>query len=127
MTALTLAVGAVLTVVGVAAYAGTGADSATALIPSAVGVLLLVAGFLSRSPRLHRHGIHAGLAVALLGLLGSLMNVFQLGDVLAGTAERPAAVVVSTVMAALLLAYLVVGVRSFVLARRRRPRDAVGS
>ena len=60
------------------------------------------------------------LVVALLGALGSLMNAARIGDVLAGTAERPVAVVVSTVMFVVLVAYLVAGVRSFVAARRAR-------
>ncbi|CAN5893984.1 hypothetical protein BH23ACT5_BH23ACT5_17580 [soil metagenome] len=46
------------------------------------------------------------------------MNVTDIGDVVAGTAERPAAVIVSTIMLVLLLAYLVAGVRSFIAARR---------
>ncbi|ROP34655.1 hypothetical protein [Pseudokineococcus lusitanus] len=120
MTTLTPVVGAALVVLGVLGYVLTGADSLTALIPAVVGVLMLAAAAVARSPRLHRHGIHAALLVALLGLLGSSMNVVRLPAVLTGTAERPAAVVVSTVMAVLLLVYLVAGVRSFAAARRRR-------
>lgn len=60
----------------------------------------------------------AALAIALLGALGSLTQVAKLGRVFAGTAERPAAVIVSTVMFQLLLYYLVMGVRSFRTARR---------
>jgi hypothetical protein len=40
--------------------------------------------------------------------------------VFAGTAERPAAVIVSTVMFLLLPSYLVMGVRSFRAARQAR-------
>ena len=47
-------------------------------------------------------------------------NVFGLGEVFAGTAERPAAVITSTIMFVLLLAYLIAGVRSFVKARAAR-------
>jgi hypothetical protein len=94
--------------------------SVTALIPSVVGVLLLVCAAAARKPAWHRHGIHAALVVALLGALGSLMNVARIGDVLAGTAERPAAVIVSTIMFVLLVGYLVMGARSFVAARRQR-------
>ncbi|MEJ5915592.1 hypothetical protein [Pseudokineococcus sp. 1T1Z-3] len=125
MTALTLLVGALLSTMGVVAYAATGAESLTALIPSVVGVLLVVAGLLARKASLHRHAVHGALVVALLGLLGSLMNVARVPDVVAGTAERPAAVVVSTLMAVVLLGYLVAGIQSFVRARRRRAAASV--
>ena len=120
MTRLTVVIGSVLVVLGVVAYAVTAAASVTALIPSFVGVLLLLCAAAARRPGWHRHGVHAALAVALLGALGTLMNVAQIGAVLAGTAARPAAVIVSTLMFVLLVGYIVVGVRSFVAARRAR-------
>jgi hypothetical protein len=48
------------------------------------------------------------------------MNVARIGEVFAGTAERLAAVVVSTLMFVVLVVYVVAGVRSFVAARRAR-------
>ena len=119
MTALTLLVGAVLTLAGIAGYALSGAASLTALIPSAVGVLLLLCGLLARNARMQRHAIHAGLLIALLGALGSLRNVAGIGEVFAGTAERPAAAILSTVMLVVLALYLGLGIGSFVQARRR--------
>ncbi|GEO97435.1 hypothetical protein [Kocuria turfanensis] len=124
MTALTLLVGAVLTLAGVAGYALSGAASLTALIPSAIGVLLLICGLLARNAKMHRHAIHAGLLIALLGVLGSLRNVAGIGEVLAGTAERPAAVILSTVMFLVLALYLALGIGSFIKARR--PKAAPG-
>lgn len=118
MTNLTMAIGAILTALGVIAYVATGATSVTALIPAFVGVLLLVCAALARKPALHRHSIHAALVIALLGAAGSLMNVVKIGELLAGTAERPSAVVVSTIMFVLLVLYIAMGVRSFVAARR---------
>jgi hypothetical protein len=118
MTRLTVVIGAVLVVLGVVVFAATGAASVTALIPSLVGVLLLLCALLARKPAWHRHGIHAALVVALLGALGTLMNVVRIGEVFAGTAERPAAVIESTLMFVLLVGYLVMGMRSFVAARR---------
>lgn len=118
MTTITLAVGAVLTVLGIAGYALSGAASLTALIPSLVGVLILACGVLARQEKLRKHATHAALAIALLGALGSLMNVVKIGQVFAGTAERPAAIIVSTIMFVVLVAYIGLGVRSFVAARR---------
>ena len=48
------------------------------------------------------------------------MNVVKLGDLFAGTAERPGAIITSTVMFVVLVAYLAAGVRSFVQARAKR-------
>jgi hypothetical protein len=62
--------------------------------------------------------------VALAGVAGTLMNVVKLGDVFAGTAERPVAVIVSTVTFVLLIAYIVLGVRSFIQARRWKQEAA---
>jgi hypothetical protein len=118
MTRLTVVIGAVLVVLGIVTYAVTAAASVTALIPSLVGVLLLLCAAVARKPAWHRHGIHAALVVALLGALGTLMNVVRIGEVFAGTAERPAAVIESTLMFVLLVGYLAMGVRSFVAARQ---------
>ncbi|GAB3617055.1 hypothetical protein GCM10027416_16120 [Okibacterium endophyticum] len=120
MTAATLIVGALLTIAGIIGYILTDAASFTALIPSLVGVLMLVCGFLARSEKLHRHAIHAALVVALLGALGSLMNVVRIGELFAGTAERPAAIILSVVMFVVLVVYIAMGVRSFISARRQR-------
>lgn len=120
MTRLTIVIGAVLVVLGVVAYVATAMVSVTALIPSLVGLLLLGCAAVARKPDWHKHGIHAALVVALLGALGTLMNVARLGEVFAGTAERPAAVIESTLMFVILVVYLVAGVRSFVAARRAR-------
>lgn len=118
MTAVTLIVGTILTLAGVVGYVASEAASFTALIPSIVGVLLLVCGLLARKENLRRHAIHAALVIALLGAIGSLMNVLRIGELFAGTAERPAAVILSTVMFLVLAVYLVLGVRSFIMARR---------
>jgi len=121
MLRLTFGIGGILTVLGVVAYVATAYVSPTALIPSVVGILLLVCGVIaSRSEGARKHAIHAALVVALLGALGSLMQVVKIGEVFAGTAERPAAVLVSTVMFLLLVLYIVLGVRSFVAARKAR-------
>lgn len=124
MTAWTMGTGGVLAVLGVATYLATDRSSLTALIPTGIGVLLIGCGVLARSDAMHRHAIHAALAVALLGALGSLMNVVRLPALIDGTAERPGAVIESTLMFAILAAYLVVGVRFFVAARRARRSSA---
>src|SRR5699024_8751364 len=82
----------------------------------------------ARHLRVDRHqaakiGVHIALVVALLGVIGTFSRVLQLGDLFAGTAEVPLAVISSTLTFILLIAYIVAGVRSFIAARRT-PKDA---
>lgn len=114
MAILTITIGAILTVMGIAAYVATGAVSITALIPSFVGVLLLMCAALGRRSALRRPSMYAALVIAVLGAAGTLMNVAELGDLFAGTAANPAAIIVSTIMFLVLVFYLVMGVRALV-------------
>lgn len=120
MSRLTTIIGALLVATGVVAYLVTSASSVTALIPAFVGGLILICAAIASRPRLHRHGIHAALVVALLGALGSLMNVAKIGQLFAGTAERPAAIITSLILFVVCAVYVVLGIRSFVAARRTR-------
>jgi len=118
MPLTTIILGAVLIVLGAVSYFASGMASWTALIPAILGAVLLVCGLIGlRSPKV---GIHIALVVALIGLVGTFMNVLQLGALFAGTAERPLAVIASTITFVLLIVYIVLGVRSFVAARRWR-------
>jgi hypothetical protein len=118
MPRLTVILGAVLIVLGVIGYIVTAFASWTALIPAILGALLVVFGLIGvKRPKI---GVHIALVVALAGIAGTLMNVLKIGEVFAGTAERPVAVVLSTVTFVLLVVYLVLGIRSFIAARRSR-------
>ena len=83
MTGLTFAVGGLLAATGVIAYVASDASSLTALIPAALGVLILLAAFISCAPKARRHALHAALAIALLGIAGTAMNVMKLGELFA--------------------------------------------
>lgn len=119
MSKLTLLVGAVLIATGLVAYVASSSASVTALIPSIVGLVLVVCGLVARDPSRRRVAVHAALAVAVLATVGSVMNVVQIGDLVRGDAERPGAVVASTVMFVVLALYVVAGVRSFRQARQQ--------
>jgi hypothetical protein len=117
MVRFTTALGVALVILGVGAYVLTSAASITALIPAFVGVPLLACAAVARSARRRRPALAVALAVALLGALGSAMNAIKIGEAIAGTAQRPSAVWVSTVMFVLLVGYLVVGVRAVLTSR----------
>jgi hypothetical protein len=109
-------VGALLVIVGVIAYAVT--TTPTALLPAVLGVALLVLGFVASRENLRPLAIHTALVLALLGLLGTLRNVGDIPDLLAGEADRPVAVMASLVTAVVCAVYVALGVRSFIAARR---------
>lgn len=120
MASTTIAIGAALIILGLAGYFLTGQASITALIPAAFGLVLALAGVLARDERKRKHAMHAAVLIALLGFLGSARGLIQIGDLIAGTAERPAAVIAQVIMAALTGIYVVLAVRSFIAARRAR-------
>lgn len=122
MPRITIGLGAILIALGAIAYIATAFASWTALIPAILGAVILVCGLIGL--RSQKVGVHIGLVVALLGVFGTAMNVLQLGEVVAGTAERPVAVIVSTITFILLIVYIILGVRSFIAARRRSASEA---
>lgn len=119
MVLLTRVTGVVLIVAGSVGYAATGGASLTALLPTVLGLPILGLGFWAGNEDKRRTAVHAALVVALLGFLGTLMNVAELPALLTGgDVARPSAVVVSSITALVCAIYLGVGVRSFVAARR---------
>ena len=120
MPAITLALGVALVILGLAGYFLTGAVSVTALIPAVFGLVIALAGLMARDEGKRKHAMHAAVVVALLGFLGSVRGVLQIGALFAGTAARPAAVVSQSIMAVLTLGYIVIAVRSFIQARANR-------
>lgn len=118
MPATTRAVGIILIIVGVVAFVAAGADSPTALIPAALGLVLLALGYVGNRENARRHAMHAAMLVALLGIAGTAMNLGDMPQLFNGEAERPLAIIASLVTAVVLLVYLVLGIRSFIAARQ---------
>ena len=119
MILVTRATGGLLIVIGVAGYVLTGAESVTALLPAILGLPVLGLGVWGGQESRRRTALHAALVLALLGFLGTLVNVIELPAVLTGgEVARPTAVVVSSITSLICLVYVVLGVRSFLAARR---------
>ncbi|MEM7217372.1 MAG: hypothetical protein AAF515_03335 [Pseudomonadota bacterium] len=115
MANTTLYTGLGLIVLGIISYLATGQTSITALIPAFFGIALGIAGLLARRENLRKHLLHVAAAVALLGIVGSLMRAGP--ALLAGDALR-VATAVQLIMGVVLLVYLVLCIRSFIAARR---------
>lgn len=105
---------------GLGGFFLTGAVHKTALIPVAIGAILLVLGLLGGKENLRMHVMHAALLIGLLALLGTVSSLGSLPAAFEGTAARPDAVFAKAATAILSVVYLSVGVRSFIAARRAR-------
>lgn len=104
---------------GIIVYLATGSKSVTALIPSFLGILLVISGVIALKPNLRKHAMHGA---AMLGLLGTLLPLGRAIPALArGKANISDLSIISMLlMAALSLIFLVLCVRSFIAARRAR-------
>lgn len=121
MARVTIGFGAALVVLGIIGFVGSGADSVTALIPSFFGVVFVVLGVVGRAEERRALTMHIAAVLALVGIAGSVTGLIDLPDLLAGDdLDRPWAVAVQSIMAVVLVVYLVLAVRSFIAARRAR-------
>jgi hypothetical protein len=124
MPTVTTLVGALLTLLGLGGYAGSGQASKTALIPAGFGVALVALGLAGRAEGLRPHAMHGAAAIGLLGVLGSACGLPAALRLARGEqVARPAAAAAQAAMFALCLSYVGVSVRSFIAARRARRRE----
>lgn len=124
MSRTTVITGSVLVLIGLGAWVFTSFASWTALIPAIIGIVLVALGALAAKTGNHKLYIHIALLVALLGIGGTVPNTLKLGEVVAGSAERPAAIIASALTLVALVVYIVLGVRSFIQARRWKQSEA---
>ena len=117
MVSVTRVVGFLLILLGVVGYIATGGASITALIPAFFGAVFLVLALVARSPEARKHAMHAAVALGLVGLIGTVPRI--LPAVNSGDITRPA-VMAQIAMATILVVYVLLGVKSFIDARRAR-------
>lgn len=125
MARLTITFGLVLVLLGIGAYAWamTGEQaSVTALIPAFFGIPITALGLGAvKWPARRAMFMHIAVLLAVLGLLGSARGLPSIGTFFTNRdeLERPAAVLVQSIMAVLSLAYVIAAVRSFIVARKK--------
>jgi hypothetical protein len=131
---VTLVFAALLIVLGLVGFVGTGSEHYTALIPAGFGLILGIFGALAMSPDEGRRKLfmHVNVTVALLGFLGGAFLAVKSGLQIMATVresgldfqdqELPRDVWFAfgskTALAVLLLIYVILCVRSFIAARR---------
>lgn len=111
--------GIILILVGIAGYLASGAASITALIPAFFGIVFIILGRLAEKESLRKHVMHAALLLALLGVIGSFTGLLDMISWLGGNGDvNLLAAGARALMALLCIGYLVLGVKSFIDARR---------
>ena len=120
MAKVTLIFAALLIGLGLGFYLGTGSKAPTALIPTWFGLALGISGLLAMSPSESRRKLfmHINVTIGLLGFLGAAGRAFY--AMTSGHTPDQIAVIAQLLMAGLLLIYIVLCVRSFIVARRAR-------
>ncbi|HUZ04312.1 MAG TPA: hypothetical protein VMU62_03055 [Acidobacteriaceae bacterium] len=124
MAKTTLFFAAVLIVLGLAVFVATGSHAPTALIPAFFGVVLGVFGLLANTEDSKRRMLFMHIAVSI-GLVGFLFpGIRAMGDVIKllqnQTVLRPIAMWEELAMSILCLIFVLLSVRSFIVARRAR-------
>jgi uncharacterized membrane protein len=121
MTRWTLIYAGALLLLGLGAYFGTGAQSVTALIPAFLGIPVLLCGLVALKTGRPKMPAHIALVFALLGVVGGAMGLPHLPALLSGgEVARPTATLTQSLLFILSVAYLILGIRSFIQARRLR-------
>ena len=114
MAKITIGLASALIILGLLSWILTGRSSATALIPSGFGMTLALAGAAAMVERYRKHALHFAAAISVLGIIGSLQRALPTtisgGELRVATASQ-------LLMAALLACFLVLLIRSFILAR----------
>lgn len=118
MLKVTYFIGMLLIVTGLIGFfgwewVGASKQSPTSLAPAMIGSLLIICGLFCKVSR--PIGMHAAVFIALLGFAGSFVPLVKRGFDL-----TDAAVKLSGIGAALCLVYLILGVKSFIDARRAK-------
>ena len=123
MAKTTISLGGLLALIGIFGFTATGHQHPTALIPVAVGLILAILGFLALTDDAKKRMLymHIAVTIGLLGFLGTGWSIVEYIEMLRGRQfPHPAAIVEKAAMAAVLLFFVLLCVRSFIAARRSR-------
>lgn len=121
MAKLSITYGVIFILMGLISYFGISSESITALIPTFIGIPMLVLGWLGVNEKYLKHTMHAAAVLMLLGFLGTFSGLIKFFKMLGGAETvRPAAVTVQAIMALLCLVFLILAIKSFIDARKNK-------
>lgn len=114
---LTLIAGGLLVALGAAAAALSASGSVTAWIPAFLGLPLVLLGLVAFKPEFRAAAVHVAL---VLGVLGAAAGLWKLVEGVVEGGGSNLAAVSQLGMFVVCAAYVTLGVRSFLAARRAR-------
>jgi hypothetical protein len=122
MAKVTLVFAVLLIALGLVSFFGTGSEHPTALIPTWIGFALGIFGLLAISPNEARRKLfmHINVTLGLVGFLGGAIKALT-GYLHASSAGLPVnqiAISAQLTLAGLMFIYVLLCVRSFIMARR---------
>jgi len=119
MAKLSIGLGIVLILLGLISYFGISSESVTALIPTFIGIPMLVLSFIALNEKYKKHAMHGAAVLMLIGFGGTISGLIKFFRMLRGEEfERPTAITVQAIMAVLCLIFLILAIKSFIDARR---------
>ena len=119
MAKVSIVLGIILIILGLISYFGISSESITALIPTFLGVPLLISGFISLNEKYLKHSMHAAAVLMLLGFGGTVSGLIKFFRMMGGESfERQSAITIQAIMAVICLIFLILAIRSFINARR---------
>ena len=118
MAKVTLVFAVLLVALGLVGFLGTGSEHYTALIPAWIGLALGIGGMLAISPSEKRRKLfmHINVTIGLVGFLGSVSEILR--GLLSSKEVNATALAAKTALGWVLLIYVILCVRSFIVARR---------
>lgn len=125
MQKLTVLVGIILVAIGAASYLGAVPARGNPLAIAGIGSVLIICGWAAANERARMHAMHGAVLAGLIGMVVGIVGVLQ-GDAAANSAGAAATTPSSasrwpaSVTALVCGVYVVLCVRSFVMARRAR-------
>jgi len=121
MAKISITFGIILIILGLISYFGISSESITALIPTFLGIPVLILGFLGLNKKYLKHAMHGVAVLMLLGFGGTVGGLIKFFRKLGGEVfERPSAITIQAIMALICLVFLILAIKSFIDARRKR-------
>ena len=121
MAKFSIAFGIILIILGLVSYFDISSESVTALIPTFLGIPILILGFLALNEKYLKHAMHGVAVLALFGFGGTVGGLIKFFRMMGGEVfERPSAITIQAIMSVLCLIFLIFAIKSFIDARRKR-------
>ena len=121
MAKFSIVFGIILIILGLVSYFGISSESITALIPTFLGIPVLILGWLAMNEKYKKHSMHGAAVLVLLGFGGTVGGLIKFFRMIGGEVfERPSAITIQAIMALLCLIFLIFAIKSFIDARRKK-------